>query len=1116
MADLLFDFNIKKTAILFDEDLQLKKILYSYGLYIPDIYIDEINPERIKLYEDIASLFLADHAFISSRSIEDLWALGYSVTRLNQLFNKSDIVDEPLFRQIFFTYKYSSIKHFFQDNFTKFLPSPDAAAIDSSEKMKIFQTSFMKEYDRFADIIDNIYNIVDVDKVDNTYLAYLIQILGYEKGDDTLLSNSSFRELAKNIIEVYKMKGTNYSFELFFNFLGFNIILKEFWFDKRFSDPGISINPYTNSANADTFAFYLTPYDPTSYIPENMNSPYQVMKNQLTDIRSHLWFEKKIQQGISAGVLLGNDEETSAPEGFDYSFFKTNVISYEVTRIRSQDTDADELSPEDEKIINAYADFLTPIFIMKQVSISVSPFEDVGEMLILTDSSYYDRVQRTIVNMYRQHVEKFIIDDWVDDPLEPWSTEGRIPLRFTELTDVDASVDNEEPSEVYIWLNYLNDDLKNIADADHMDNMGGSIMEFASGNLMHVQTVSKEYFLSPNDYTRTLWDIAFNDINPMLSVVIGAIDDSSYEGPEGLEKIVDYCEDMFNRIQRTESLDIFSRDYIDWDDFKEIRHLPSFADSTQERFTLNTFEESTSGSDRIYTNNDELLTDTPWLFFDYLNFIWESSVGSIIKSMSGRILSSGSSYRNSRYVIDRMIGGINSIAFTNLPSLIIPAITYTQLLNIDGSSIPKLEFSRESGLLLLLSNGTIINATDYNILTDGIIDTYHDDIISTIDFNRMMIGDIIVSGFALTSASKEIDLEMFGSIIINNNDIVDNYIDYYNIDTIGLISISSEDILGYIGTTFYYMPEVTDIILDGTDTTSIEYQLNVIDDDPILIMYYYNTEEIPHLIDYLTLVSGETLTFGNVSADVIYYEKLDTTGMINVSGEFIISNDYIPIPDGLIITNGYPESVSSYIPISDGLIVANGYSESVSNYIPISDGLIIANGTLENNIEYLASSVGEVITFGETVVDPIYIEAGTGYIPVGGTTEQYNDYTDIDSNGIVIPNGTLTGIIDFNGESSGMTTIDGVSDQENHYVDIDSSGFITIDGEQVVYDDYVDIESNGLIIVDGDTGLVNDYVELDASGLMVSSGDTELYADYVELDSNGTTIIDGTADVEVI
>lgn len=637
MTDLVFDYKIQKIARIFEEDNVFKKALIQYRVYIPDIYIGEKNPERIKMYEELAELFLQDYDFISDRTIDDLWKLQFRVNRINQILKKENVVDYNLYKIIIFTFKYSTIKHFFENNFYKFLPSPDASVIYDNEKMKLFQIAFMKEYDRFADIIDSIYDIVDVDKVDNQYLPYLVQLLGYEKGDDRgMLSNEAFRQLAKNIIEVYKIKGTNYSFELFFNFLGFEVTLYEYWFDKRFSDPGISINPYTGSSNPLSFSYYLTPYNPTEYIPKGMLYPYQVAETDLTDIRSSLWFERKIKEGVPIEKLLKLNPQDPPEEGFDYTFFKTNIIKYDIQRIRSKDTDSDELSPEDEKIINAYADFLTPIFIMKMVSVSVSPFEDLAEKLILSDTSMWDNKLKTIVNMYHQGIVKFLIDDWVKDPLDKDNRAPLIPIELTDLeTPTEGSEDRieskEEPRVAYIWINstfdntnkfFSNDFMKQIYDRDYMVKINNNEIEFAPTYYFKVEVKTSEYIDNNRNEDRlwSLWDIYYNDykiqqnVLTYLAGINGSLDDD-------INKILNFEEDAYFRMRRIEIYDIFNRDYFDWEDFYEIRVIPNVSDSGDMLIPINEFSSIISGNQEMFLHTDDGASDTPWLFYDELTII---------------------------------------------------------------------------------------------------------------------------------------------------------------------------------------------------------------------------------------------------------------------------------------------------------------------------------------------------------------------------------------------------------------------------------------------------------------------------------------------------------------
>ena len=629
MADLLFEYNIQHVAEIFDEDKSLKSTLINYGLYLSDYSLEEKNPERCELYRNLASLLLASHDFISDRSIDDLWTLQFLVTNINNVFNKVNIVDEELYRQIMFSYKYSTIKHFFRDNFTKFLPSLDATVIEDSDKMNLFQTAFMQEYDRFSDIIDNIVNITDIDKVGNDYLSYLVQILGYEQSDDKLLGKDSFRELAKNIVEVYKIKGTNYSFELFFNFLGFDVELREFYFDKRFADPGISINPYTGSDNPAEFSFYLTPHNPTEYIPKDMKYPHQVMSNQLTDIRSHLWWEQKIIQGCTVSRLLNEDEDNPPMEGFNYEYFKTNIIQYSVNRIRSKETDADELSREDEAIIQAYADFLTPIFITKQVLISIKPFEDVAENLKFTDASLYNFDMGTFVNMFRTSSNWFISDYWIDPDNSDEQTGDLAPMIPVEATDVELNgVDTEEPREYYIWIkthdhtavdNFMTkDDMTQIIDNDVSSDEWVPAPNYFKVDLVRVPNTDRdcecEYSLV------SVYDLMYTDNRVMFEQVWNLHPYDDNEGYNGIQKILDFDESVFNRVHRLEELNVMSRDWEDWEDFQEVRSIPTFADAVEEGLmTLGQFIVDTNpGGNAYYETTDDEVRLAPWWYYDKL------------------------------------------------------------------------------------------------------------------------------------------------------------------------------------------------------------------------------------------------------------------------------------------------------------------------------------------------------------------------------------------------------------------------------------------------------------------------------------------------------------------
>lgn len=644
MADLVFNFKIEQMAEIFDQDNDLKLVLIDNYFYTPDVSVMISNPLRINQYKQLAELLLEEYDYISNMEIDNLWALSFRVPEMERIFDKPFPLTELIFKQIIYSFKFGSVKHFFKDNYYKFLPSMDAAAIDTTEKMKLFQEAFMKEYDRFADIIDEMKNITDVDTIGNDYLGYLVQLLGYEKGDDSLLGKDSFRELAKNMIEVYRIKGTNYSFELFFNFLGFEVILDEFWFDKRYGNEGYSINPYTGSKQPHTFEYYLTPIKPTECIPKEMTEKKIVMDNEITEIRSHLWFEKKIQQGYSVDQLLGNDPDLPPEEGFDYSYFKTNIIQYSIKRIRSKETDQDELSADDEKVIQQYSDFLTPIFIHKRIQISISPFEDNGENLGFSDASIYNSNLRTYDNLFKIKGDLHLYDKWVDNPFLTADEGGNAPLVLLDEVNVEdytvEAVNNEEPREYFIILN------TNQEGIDASNESGG----FTQDKFKQYEDTDKEYddwtiktsgdnsvspylrvfaetmpnynnSLSPNAGDMlSVWDyFHLGDEKPTLGLVIDIVpyDEDDHRLPQDtLGKITDYQETMFNRIHRLEQLDVMDRDYYDWDDFSEVRQLPRFSDTGLELMRMsNYYTEDLGGIENYYSVDDEVNT-TPWWFYD--------------------------------------------------------------------------------------------------------------------------------------------------------------------------------------------------------------------------------------------------------------------------------------------------------------------------------------------------------------------------------------------------------------------------------------------------------------------------------------------------------------------
>jgi hypothetical protein len=341
--------------------------------------------------QKLANLLIDNNSILSSNTVEFLYENNILKNDINAIVSLTN----TLYKQILYTYKYSAVKIFFRENYAKFLPPYDVIKLQNTAKKQIFAEAFMREFDRFSKIIDDIYNIVDIDKIPLEYLDYLAQIIGYERQDYLLLTDVTFRELLKNIIEIYRIKGTNYSFELFFGFLGFDITLREFWFDKRLADPGITSNSYTSVTNKWNMLFYLTPLKPTDYIPSDMEQPYSVNEDEITTTLNINMLQKYLDWKVAGDTrgyhykeLIGDTEGFS---GDSYTFFKTNIIQYNLESLVSDDEI--ELSNSDLETIALYVSFLTPIFVSSRVLLAATPLSDSARYFLgFSDSDRSDPI----------------------------------------------------------------------------------------------------------------------------------------------------------------------------------------------------------------------------------------------------------------------------------------------------------------------------------------------------------------------------------------------------------------------------------------------------------------------------------------------------------------------------------------------------------------------------------------------------------------------------------------------------------------------------------------------------------------------------------------------------
>ena len=339
-----------------------------------------------EVLKDIAEylVYKDNDGYISNTAILDLYSddtlyneiaqkAGYPIYNEDDTYYvspKKGIASKYLYTYMLYVYKFGYGDSFWQNNIRTFIPRYDNAVIEEQDKLRLLFEAIGIEFDKLEDIISKMAQLPDIDEVPDEYLQYLAQLLGYEK-EDFHLGDTSFREIVKNIIEIYKIKGTNYSFKFFFKFLGFDYSVTELYFDRDRHQLGV----------ASTSALhYLTDVDPRERFEVDPNTGdvllYPIKPEEFTETRDIELFNflaDTAGRNIPVDILLGKTGSFPAP----FTYFKTNMIKHNLRQYFEGD---EELIPHDpdivDKIINKYIKFLTPSYILSSVNISMNPYTD--------------------------------------------------------------------------------------------------------------------------------------------------------------------------------------------------------------------------------------------------------------------------------------------------------------------------------------------------------------------------------------------------------------------------------------------------------------------------------------------------------------------------------------------------------------------------------------------------------------------------------------------------------------------------------------------------------------------------------------------------------------------
>ena len=342
------------------------------------------NANKI-VYEQLTEVLLTNLNYIKTQSIKDLIAKRYLATEIRDALNfASDIeIANDILWEIFYCIKYCFTSSFFQNNWEYFVPDCDFSEMQKNDSLMAFMDAIMKEFDKLDNIMNDVKKFRSYRDIPYDYIVYLSQLMGIEPKDFMIMEDQkeNFRTIVENIMDVYSIRGLPDSFELLFNFLGYNIKIEEYYFDRRKYFDLSEANEETTSADMYSFKYYLTTKDPRNNILDEVATGEIVTPEKMSEKLNVRDFDDLVEK-YGLMCVLGYDDEYTYENKIDgkvvsvdvkkytgpvYKYFRTNYIRIRPTlKYSSGNFSLNQLYQ-----ISAILDFLTPEFLQRETYVII-------------------------------------------------------------------------------------------------------------------------------------------------------------------------------------------------------------------------------------------------------------------------------------------------------------------------------------------------------------------------------------------------------------------------------------------------------------------------------------------------------------------------------------------------------------------------------------------------------------------------------------------------------------------------------------------------------------------------------------------------------------------------
>lgn len=122
---------------------------------------------------------------------------------------------------------------FLRENKNRYLTDIDYQLLTEDDKLEIFIDSIFETFDIMNERgADKFPELIDINEIPEDLINHLSALIGWRQTDFNY-NYLTYRDLVRNMVRIYKIKGTKLSYDVFFRALGYEAKIHELWWNSK-------------------------------------------------------------------------------------------------------------------------------------------------------------------------------------------------------------------------------------------------------------------------------------------------------------------------------------------------------------------------------------------------------------------------------------------------------------------------------------------------------------------------------------------------------------------------------------------------------------------------------------------------------------------------------------------------------------------------------------------------------------------------------------------------------------------------------------------------------------------------------------------------------------------